>query len=139
MKIKNYKFKIKKPKVLCVCTMGLNRSKYLSTYLKRKGYKTKYGGIGPCKIDSQPANPVCPKDIEWADVIIAVRKKHESILKECYNIKGKKLIILEVTDSRKKISEIHPEFKKMKQSIFNKKWTHPQLRKAIKPYLPLKI
>lgn len=50
-----------KLKVLCICTMGLNRSKYLAEYLKGKGYETRYGGVGPCKIDPEPANPLDKK------------------------------------------------------------------------------
>ena len=116
--------------------MGLNRSKYLATYLKNKGYKTKYGGIGPCRVDPAPANPLKKEDVKWADLIIVARKKHEPILKKEFNVKGKKLIILDITDSRKKMSEIYPEFKKIDHPSFNKKWTYPQLRKAIKPFLP---
>jgi hypothetical protein len=57
----------------------------------------------------------------------------------CYYYKGKSLLILEVTDSREKISEIYPEFKKINKSLFNKKWTYLQLRKLIKSYLLLGI
>ena len=99
----------------------MNRSKYLAGYLKRKGYNTRYGGIGPCKFDPEPKNPLKKEDIEWADIIITARDKHKPILVNDYGVKNKKIIV-----------------NKIDQKDFNKKWTYPQLRKSIKPYLPLK-
>jgi len=90
----------KRVKVLCICTMGLNRSKYLAKYLKGKGYNTRYGGIGPCRIDPYPANPAKKQDIAWADVIITARDKHKPILLKDFGAKGKKIISLEISDSR---------------------------------------
>ena len=119
--------------------MGLNRSKYLAKYLKNKGYRTRFGGVGPCRIDPYPANPAKQEDIEWADIIITARSKHKPVLKKDYAIKGKKIIALDVKDSRKAMGDIFPKFKKIEKGEFNRKWTYPQLRKAIKLYLPLKI
>ena len=128
-----------KPKILCICTMGRNRSKYLAKYLKEKGYETRYGGVGPCKTDPVPENPAKKEDMEWADIIITARKKHKPILIEKYGIKNKRIITLDVKDSQKAASEIYPEFKDIENGEFNKKYTYPKLRKAIEPYLPLKI
>jgi predicted protein tyrosine phosphatase len=126
-----------KPKVLCVCSMGLNRSKWVANYLKEKGYETRYGGIGPCKFDSEPANPIDPKDLEWADIIIAARGKHEVVLKEKYRIKNKKIIVLEVSDSRYKAYLKNPAWKEISQEDYNKIWTYPKLKEALGPHLPL--
>lgn len=117
--------------------MGLNRSKYLAEYLGEMGYETRYGGIGPCRIDPEPANPAKIEDMDWADIIITARKKHEPILLEKFGIKDKRIICLDVTDSRKAMSEIYPEFREIEHSDFNQKWTYPQLRKSIEKYLPL--
>jgi len=127
----------KKLKVLCVCTKGLNRSKYLAEYLREKGYDTKYRGVGPCRIDPEPKNPVKKEDIEWADIIITARKKHKPILNNNFGVRDKRIICLDITDSRKAMGEIYPEFKNIEQNEFNKKWTYPQLRKEIEKYLPL--
>ena len=118
--------------------MGENRSKYLASYLKNKGYKTRYGGIGHGRIDKHARNPFSQEDIDWAEIIIVVRKKHKLVLKKEYKIKNKKIIVLDVTDSRRIIGEIYPKLKNLNFEIFQKKWTRPQLRKAIKPYLPFK-
>jgi predicted protein tyrosine phosphatase len=130
--------KKRKPRILCVCTMGLNRSKFLAEYLAKKGYETRYGGIGPCRVDPEPTNPVNPEDFEWADIIITARKKHKPILINKHKIKNKRIITLDITDSRKAMSKIYPEFKNIKNSEFNKKWTYPQLIKSLEKYLPLK-
>jgi len=125
-----------KPKILCVCTMGLNRSRYVAKYLKEKGYETRYGGVGPCKFDPEPANPANKEDFEWSDIIIVAREKHKKIVEETHFVKDKRIIVLEVSDSREKAAETHPEFKNMDQSEFNKVWTYPKLREAIESYLP---
>ena len=129
--------KRQKPKVLCVCSMGLNRSRFLAKYLKEKGYETRYGGVGPCRVDPEPENPVNTEDIGWADIIITARKKQKPILTESYGVDPKRIITLDVTDSRKAMSEIYPEFKNISHEEFNKRWTHPQLMKEIGEYLPL--
>ncbi len=116
--------------------MGRNRSKYLAEYLKEKGYATRYGGVGPCLIDPEPTKPVNEEDFDWADLIITARKKHKPILVEKYNINENKIICLDVTDSKKFMSKIYPEFENMERKEFNEKWTYPQLRKEIEKYLP---
>ncbi len=128
---------MKKPRILVICSMGLNRSKYLASYLKNKSYKTRYGGIG--RIDKKAHNPFKQKDIDWADLIIVVRKRHKPLLKKYYNLNGKRIIVLDVTDSRRLVGKKFPKLGKLDFEAFNNKWTYPQLRKAIKPYLPLKL
>jgi len=137
MEDKENKDNSKKLKVLCVCTMGLNRSKYLAEYLRNRGYETRYGGIGPCRIDTESKNPVKKEDIEWADIIVTARKKHKPILNNNFGVRDKKIICLDITDSRKAMGEIYPEFKDIEQDEFNQKWTYPQLRKEIERHLPL--
>lgn len=127
-----------KPRILCVCTMGLNRSKYLAKHLRGKGYKTRYGGIGPLKYNDRKDNPIKKEDVKWAEIIIAAREKHRPILKEKFGVKNKKIIVLDVTDSMRLVVTDHPELANLDKKEFNKKWTYPQLRKALKPYLPLK-
>ena len=65
---------------------GFERSKYLAEYLNKKGYETRYGGIGSCRVDPEPANPVNGEDFEWADIIITARKKHKPILIEKHGV-----------------------------------------------------
>ena len=129
----------KKPKILVICTMGLNRSKYLASYLKNKGYRTRYGGIGFGRIDKRAHNPFKQEDIDWADTIIVVRKRHKPLLKKHYEVMGKRIIVLDVTDSRRRIGKKFPELGKLGFKTFQKKWTYPRLRKTIKPYLPLRL
>ena len=129
----------KKPKILVICTMGLNRSKYLASYLRNKGYRTRYGGIGFGRIDKKAHNPFKQEDIDWADIIIVVRKRHKPLLKKYYKVRGKRIIVLDVTDSRRRVGEKFPELGKLSFEVFQRKWTRPQLRKAIKPYLPLRL
>ena len=123
-------------KVLCICTMGENRSRYLAGYLSEKGHETRFGGVGPCRVDPEPTNPLKKGDVEWADIIVTALKKHKPILIEKHGAKDKKIICLDVTDSRKAMSKIYPEFKNIERDKFNRIWTHPQLKKAIDEYLP---
>ncbi len=125
-----------KEKVLVICSMGSNRSKYLASYLKNKGYNTRFGGIRG-RLGKFPDNPFAQEDVDWADIIIVVRKKHVALLKKKYKLKNKKIIALDVTDSRKIIAQKYPKFNNLDFDTFQKKWTRPQLRKAIKLQLPL--
>jgi predicted protein tyrosine phosphatase len=127
-----------KPKILCICARGMNRSKYLAKYLRRKGYSTTAGGVEPFENPEYKWNPVSQKKIDWADYIIIVRKRLIPILKKNYNTKGKEIISLDVTDSKRLIPEEFKELRDLDHKVFNKKWTYPNLRKAIKPYLSLK-
>lgn len=131
--------KNEKLKVLCVCARGRNRSKYLANYLKRKGYSTRAGGSQPFKDPNKPWNPISQEDIDWADVIIVMRKWILELIQKNFKIKNKKIIQLEVTDVPRLIPEEFNHLRELDKKEFNKKWTYPQLRKAIKPYLPLKI
>lgn len=124
-------------KILCICAKGLNRSKYLALYLRRKGYKTRYGGLEP--YEENPNwnwNSTNQKDIDWADTIIIVRKRLENVLKKKFKVsKTKKIIVLDVTDSKRLLPKEFSKLKKLDYHEFQKKWTYPQLRKAIKRYL----
>ncbi len=127
--------KIKTFKVLCVCAVGLNRSKYLAKYLRKKGYSTRCGGVD--YREDETYNPIKKKDVDWANVIIIVRKRLEKSFKRKFKWKGKKIIVLNVTDSKKRIPEKMAHLRKLNHEEFQKKWTRPQLRKAIEKYLPL--
>ncbi len=122
----------KRKKVLCVCAQGMNRSRYLAGYLRNKGYNTRYGGAS-----IEAPNPIHQKDIDWADVIIVVRKRLVSIMKERFHVKNKKLIVFNVTDSPLSLFFERKMLKFMDYLDFQKKWTYPQLRKNIEKYLPL--
>ena len=122
--------------VLAVCAYGRNRSKYLAKYLKGKGYRTRFAGM---EIDEK--NPINQKiitneDVDWADIIIFVKPKLERLFKEKYKF-NKKVIVIKVTDVKELIPEKFAHLRKLPEKEFQKKWTYHQLRKSIKPYLPL--
>lgn len=131
-----YWLSVKKRKnVLCVCAHGKNRSRYLAEYLRKKGYSTKYGGVNCGKCED--CNLLMKEEVEWADIIIIARKNLVSRFRQMYHPKGKKLIVLDVTDSRKVASDKKHDFLKMEYPMFKEDYVEPHLRKAIKPYLPL--
>jgi predicted protein tyrosine phosphatase len=126
-----------KIRVLCVCAAGINRSKYLAEYLRRKGYSTRFGGVE--YKGERNFKALKQEDVDWADIIILARKRLEPILKRKVKIKNKKLILLNVTDSKRLIPDKLAHLRKLPYIEFQKKWTRPQLRKAIKEYLPMKL
>ena len=77
--------------ILIVCTQGQNRSKYLAEYLNNKGYTTNYGGVDP-----EGFNPLTQNQVDWADVIVAVRERIKDKLIDRFDIKGKRVINLEI-------------------------------------------
>tara|TARA_Y100000310_G_scaffold263261_1_gene273365 strand:+ start:2693 stop:3061 length:369 start_codon:yes stop_codon:yes gene_type:complete len=117
----------------------MNRSKYLASYLRKKGYSTRHGGVEPYEKPEYKWNLLSQKKIDWADVIIVVRKRLNALLKKKFKARGKKIIVLNVTDSKRLIPEKFKELRDLDYKEFQKKWTYPQLRKAIKPYLPLHL
>ena len=121
-------------KVLCICARGMNRSRYLAKYLRGKGYSTKWGGVEPFEKTEWKWNPVSQDKVDWAEVIIIVRKRVGKLFKNKFKTKGKKVIVFDVSDSQRLAPE---EFRNLSFDEFQKKWTRPQLRKAIKPFLPL--
>jgi len=131
--------KMKKLKVLCICAKGKNRSRYLAKYLKGKGYTTRFGGIdGGGDFVEKIEKEITVEDVNWADIVVIVRKRLVDIFNKKFGKVGKKIIALDVTDSRRLIPEEFAHLKDLDHTEFQKKWTYPQLRKAIKPYLPLK-
>lgn len=122
-----------KIKVLIICSHGINRSKYLASYLKGKGYLTRFGGI-----KEGAENPLKEKYIEWADIIVFAKKKHLNLFEEKYPDVRKKSIILGVSDSPETVAKEFPDFKWDVKDNFHKVWTYPQLRKSIKQHLPFK-
>jgi len=123
-----------KKRVLCVCSKGLNRSKYLASYLRNKGYSARFGGV---EYGMEKSKLINQKDIEWAEIIIVVRKRLERILKNKYKTKGKRIIVIDVTDSKRLIPKEYAHLKDLDYEEFQKKWTRPQIRKVLKKYLPL--
>ena len=127
----------KKKRVLCVCAKGLNRSPYLAKYLRIKGYSTKSGGIEGFNYGEESPRPIKQKNVDWADVIIIVRKRLKPIFTKKYKTKGKKIIVIDVTDSRRLLPAKYSFLKKATNYEFDRKWRRPQLRKAIKKHIPL--
>lgn len=123
-------------KILCVCAKGQNRSKYLADYLRRKEYLTRYGGLEINKEESINQRLITQKDIDWADIIILVRKRLKQLFKKKFKCK-KKIILLDVTDSKRLIPQRYAYLRELSHTEFQKKWTRPQLRKAINRYMPL--
>lgn len=128
-------------KILCLCDLGRNRSRFLAAYLKQKGFQTRYGGlrVGPKDLLkpnqlSQYAKPTTKKDIDWADLIIIARKGLKSELIKKYQ-PTQKIILLQVSDDQKYIGRKYPKFKKISYVRFQKLWVEPQLKKAIAGYL----
>lgn len=129
---------MKRTKILIVCSKGRNRSKYLAEYLRKKGYLTRYGGIEKYKEPDKKSKLITQKDIDWADIIIVVRPRLKKSIKDKFKSENKKIIVLDISDSKRLIPKEYAHLKDLDYKTFQKKWTRPQLRKAIKPYLPLK-
>lgn len=126
-----------KKKVLCVCAQGIHRSKYLASYLKKKGYNTRYGGVDNRFLVFKPSKSIKQDDVDWADVIVIVRKRLGSIFKKKFKYNMKKLIFLDVTDDPSSLKGKFNYLRKVSYEEFARKYRNPMLRKGIDKYLPL--
>jgi predicted protein tyrosine phosphatase len=116
-------------KILAVCAMGANRSKYIAKYLKMKGYQTKFGGV-----KEEAINKINPDDIKWAELIIFARIKHKDLFEKKFGKIKKKYIVLGVQDSGKDVPKEKGYLLEIPREEFNRKWTHPNLRKKLKEF-----
>jgi predicted protein tyrosine phosphatase len=116
--------------VLIVCTQGQNRSKYLAKYLRKKGYTTDYGGV-----DCEGFNPLSQEKVDWADIIVAVRERIKNKLIDRFDIKGQRVINLEVIDNPKRFDEKAQELALKSWFDFQEKYVYSELRKQIEEYL----
>ncbi len=129
---------VNKLNVLALCSAGKNRSKYLAEYLRRQGYSTKFRGLEPEKYPNTKINGVKQKDVDWADVIITVRPRLKQVVKKKFKTGKRKIIGLDVSDSKRLLPKEFSHLKELDYISFQKKWTRPRLRKAIKPHMPFK-
>lgn len=78
-------------KILVLCTFGKNRSRFLAEYLLKKGYVADYAGVENAQAKTQAKIDAC-------DVIVSVHPTVVKKLKSDFDLKGKKVIELDVDD-----------------------------------------
>jgi predicted protein tyrosine phosphatase len=81
-------------RILCVCKMGRNRSRYLAGYLASRGHKTRYAGVS--RIATRPLQQ---EDIDWAQLVITAKGWMRDRMFERYGCKEKRIIALDVDDN----------------------------------------
>ena len=81
---------------------------------------------------------ISQKQVDWADIIIFAKRRHLGLAKKKFNIKGKKILVLHVSDSKKSVPDELAHLRELSGREFNKKWTYPHIRNAISKHLPLK-
>ena len=118
-------------KILCVCTQGQNRSKYLAYYLKKKGYETDYGGV-----DILGANPLRNSQVEWAEVIICVREKIKKLFLMEFDPEDKPVYNLEILDNPKRMGEWAIKIASKDWDAFQEQYVYSEIRKQIEKILP---
>ena len=117
--------------VLCVCSRGKNRSRYLAEYLKRFGYETDF-----CGVSGDAEVPCTVEKVEKADLIVCVRPKHARALLERFGV-GKPLLILRVRDTPRAVVEslerkgMYSELRALREQVYE------NLRREIRKFIPL--
>ena len=77
-------------KILFICTLGIQRSRTAADLFKDK-HETRYKGVFG-------EDPPKKEDIEWADVIIVMEKRHEIELRKKFPNLSRKIINLDIHD-----------------------------------------
>jgi predicted protein tyrosine phosphatase len=111
--------------ILVLCSYGRNRSAYLASFLKRRGYRhVEYGGVD---IESHIA---IVRKLAAADVVITVHGKIANALRKGFDLAGKRIVELDVDDSTTNLSGV-------RWTEFQKRHVYPKLEEQIERYLPL--
>ena len=118
-------------KILCVCLKGENRSSYLSHYLKRKGHSTDFGGV-----HDEAKKRITQADVDVAEVIVVAREYLRKILVDKFNVKGKKIITLEVSDHPPELGEEAVKVNERSKVEFQNRYVRPKLRSQLKKQMP---
>jgi len=82
-------------------------------------------------------NKLKKSDVDWADIIIFMRKHHKFLFNLKFSKKGKKIISLEIIDNPAKSIFDHPDIIEMDYWEVQKKITYPEIRRQIDKHLPL--
>ena len=118
-------------KILAVCYMGMNRSKYLAEYLRGKGYECDYAGILP-----ETKNLVSQERVDGADVLIFIQPRiQEKFLWE-FKTKGQRIITLDVEDRVCVLRPENTEMSGVEYLEFQKRHVYTELERQIEKFLP---
>lgn len=122
----------RKMKILCVCALGMNRSKYCANWLSEKGFETQFGGV-----DKGALNPLTEDMILWADAIVIARDRHKELLNQKFVLARKKTqYVLGVSDSLDMVPTEYKRLLGLPDDEFHKEWTYPHLETALNELLP---
>ena len=82
-------------KLLFICSRNQWRSPTAEKIYKEKGYDTRSAGTSP-----KARKQVSLKDLEWADVVFVMEKKHKNILQAefCRRMEPKPIHVLNIPD-----------------------------------------
>jgi len=118
--------------ILIICNWGKNRSGYLASYLKKKGYKTKFGGIYP-----ESENPITQETVDQGNVLIFIQPQTKKDFLEKFKVSSQKIITLDVEDRVSVLMPDKEEWTDEEWLQFQKERVYPELEKQMEQYLPL--
>lgn len=118
-------------KILVICYMGMNRSKYLANFLSEQGLYASCAGIL-----AETKNLVTQDQIDQSDVLIFVMPRIQEKFLLNFQVKQQRIITLNVEDRLDLIcpDKINPSPEEI-QEIYSTK-VYPELERQISDYLP---
>lgn len=118
--------------ILIFCHFGQNRSRYLAEYLIGLGYTdVVFAGI------KDPDQEKIQKEIDQADVIIAVPNHVCDELRRTYQLHDARLICLQVEDRPEMILPDHRHLEGEEWTAFQQEYVYPALKAQLDRHLPL--
>jgi predicted protein tyrosine phosphatase len=118
--------------ILAICNWGNNRSRYIATYLERKGYATRFGGL-----DEKSHTRITQADVNWSNVLIFVQPQIQRLFLKRFRVNNQRIISLDVED---RIEILSPNKRKLTGEEWMKiqrKRVYPELENQIGKFLPL--
>ena len=119
-------------RILILCEHGKNRSRYLAAYFQEKGYaEVEFVGIRTADQSE------IQRKIDYSDIVVVVHGSVADIVRQEFEISGKRLIELKVEDRPELALPERKTLDGEEWIRFQEEHVYPKLREQMKRHLPL--
>ena len=118
-------------KILVVCYMGMNRSRYLADFLREKGCDADCAGIL-----TETKNQVTQERVDQSDMLVFVLPRIKEKFLDRFSVDTQRIITLDVEDRIDILCPDAGDFTFEEKQTIYKQFVYPKLEKQIANYFP---